>query len=219
MAALIKVFIVDDHPLVRQGLKAFLATQGGMEIVGEAEDGEAAWEGIRKTEPDVAVIDLHLPGWSGIQLIRAIKAANICTRVIVLSSFCEDGEVIAAIEAGALSYLMKDSPPEKLAAAIVAARDGEPVLHPRIAKKLMERVAGSDSYFEPLTPKEREILGLLVKGKSNKEIAGESHISETTVKTHISKIIHKLGVKDRTQAAIKAIHLKILEGDCDENIN
>ncbi|NLY74823.1 MAG: response regulator transcription factor [Firmicutes bacterium] len=116
---MIKVFIVDDHPLVRQGLKAFLATQGGIEIVGEAGDGEAAWEGIRKTEPDVAVIDLHLPGWSGIQLIRTIKAANIPTRVIVLSSFCEDGEVIAAIEAGALSYLMKDSPPEKLAAAIV----------------------------------------------------------------------------------------------------
>ncbi len=209
---MIKVFIVDDHPVVRQGLKAFLATQNGIEIVGEAGDGEAAWEGIQKAEPDVAIIDLHLPGWNGIQLTGVIRTAGLSTKVIILSSFCEDDEVIAAIEAGALSYLMKDSPPEKLVEAIVAAQDGEPVLHPRIAKKLMQRVVKPEPGFEPLTSKEKEILGLLVKGKSNREIALESHISETTVKTHISNIIHKLGVKDRTQAVIKAIELKIPGG-------
>ncbi|MGE5604293.1 MAG: response regulator [Bacteroidota bacterium] len=208
---MIRVFIVDDHPLVRQGLKTFLATQSGIEVVGEAGDGETAWEEIQKSEPDVAVIDLHLPGWSGVELTKNIKKADLRVKVIVLSSFCEDDEVIAAIEAGALSYLMKDSPPEKLAEAIIAARNGEPVLHPRITKKLMQRVTTPQS-FEPLTLKEKEILGLLVRGKSNKEIAVLSHISETTVKTHISNILHKLGVKDRTQAAIKAIKLKILGG-------
>ncbi len=209
---MIKVFIVDDHPVVLQGLKAFLATQSGIEIVGEAGDGEAAWEGIQKADPDVAVIDLHLPSLNGIRLTQAIRAAGLKTKVIILSSFCEDDQIIAAIEAGALSYLMKDSPPEKLVEAIVAARTGEPILHPRIAKKLMQRVTRPEAYFEPLTSKEKEILGLLVKGKSNKEIGLESHISETTVKTHISNIIHKLGVKDRTQAVIKAIELKIPGG-------
>lgn len=208
---MIKVFIVDDHPLVRQGLKAFLGAQNEIEIVGEAEDGETAWKAIQKLEPDVAIIDLHLPVWNGVRLTQVIKEAGLDTRVIILSSFCEDDEVIAAIEAGALGYLMKDSPPEKLVEAIWAAKKGEPVLHPRIAKKLIQRVARPEPSFEPLTLKEKEILGLLVKGKSNKEIASESHISETTVKTHISNIIHKLDVKDRTQAVIKAIELKILE--------
>jgi DNA-binding NarL/FixJ family response regulator len=180
---LIKVFIVDDHPLVRQGLKAFLAIQEGIEIVGEAGDGETAWEGIRKYQPDVAIIDLHLPVWNGIKLTQTIKTANLFTQVIILSSFCEDEEIIAAIDAGALSYLMKDSPPEKLVEAIWAASKGEPVLHPQIAKKLMRRVTRAEPLLEPLTLKEKEALALLVKGKSNKEIAQDLHISEVTVKT------------------------------------
>lgn len=208
---MLKVFIVDDHPFVRQGLKAFLATQNGIEIVGEAGDGEAAWEAIQKYQPDVAIIDLHIPGWNGIKLTQAIKTAGLFTRVIILSSFCEDEEIIATIDAGALSYLMKDSPPEKLVEAIVAASNGEPVLHPRIAKKLMERVTRSKILAEPLTQKEKEVLALLVKGKSNKEIAQDLHISEVTVKTHISNILHKLEVKDRTQAVIKAIEYQIVD--------
>lgn len=207
---MVRVFIVDDHPLVRQGLKAFLATQGEIEVVGEAGDGDSAWNAISQLEPDVAIIDLHLPGKNGVELTHSIKIAGLFTRVIILSSYCEDEEVIAAINAGALSYLMKDSPPEKLVEAIMAAGDGEPVLHPSIAKKLMQRVTRPGLFFEPLTSKETEVLALLVKGKSNKEIALELHNSETTVKTHISNIIHKLGVKDRTQAVIKAIELKIL---------
>lgn len=208
---MLKVFIVDDHPFVRQGLKAFLATQNGIEIVGEAGEGEGAWEGIQKYQPDVAIIDLHIPGWNGIKLTQAIKTAGLFTQVIILSSFCEDEEVIAAIDAGALSYLMKDSPPEKLVEAIVAASNGESVLHPRIAKKLMQRVIRPKTLMEPLTQKEKEVLALLVKGKSNKEIAQDLHISEVTVKTHISNILHKLEVKDRTQAVIKAIEYQIVD--------
>ncbi|NLW47718.1 MAG: response regulator transcription factor [Firmicutes bacterium] len=208
---MLKVFIVDDHPFVRQGLKAFLATQYGIEIVGEAGDGEVAWAGIQKFQPDVAIIDLHIPGWNGIKLTQAIKTAGLFTRVIILSSFCEDEEVIAAIDAGALSYLMKDSPPEKLVEAIVAASNGEPVLHPRIAKKLMQRVIRPEILIEPLTKKEKEVLTLLVKGKSNKEIAQDLHISEVTVKTHVSNILHKLDVKDRTQAVVKAIEYQMIE--------
>ncbi len=208
---MLKVFIVDDHPLVRQGLKAFLATQEGIEVVGEAGDGESAWNSINQLEPDLAVIDLHLPVKNGIELTSSIKTAGLFTRVIILSSFCEDEEVIAAIDAGALSYLMKDSPPEKLVEAIWAASKGEPVLHPRIAKKLMQRVTRPEPLLEPLTLKEKEALTLLVKGKSNKEIAQELNIAEVTVKTHISNILHKLDVKDRTQAAIKAIEYKIID--------
>lgn len=208
---MLKVFIVDDHPLVRQGLKAFLATQEGIEVVGEAGDGESAWNSIRQLEPDVAVIDLHLPVKNGIELTTSIKMAGLFTRVIILSSFCEDEEIIAAIDAGALSYLMKDSPPEKLVEAIWAVFKGEPVLHPRIAKKLMQRVTRPEPLLEPLTQKEKEALALLVKGKSNKEIAQKLNIAEVTVKTHISNILHKLEVKDRTQAVIKAIEYKIID--------
>lgn len=210
MYALVKVFIVDDHPLVRQGLKAFLGTQEGIEVTGEAGDGDSAWNAINQLEPDVAVIDLHLPGKNGIELASSIKTAGLFTRIIILSSYCEDDEVIAAIDAGALSYLMKDSPPEKLVEAIRAACDGEPVLHPRIAKKLMQRLIRPEPLVEPLTLKEKEALALLIKGKSNKEIAGELSIAEVTVKTHISNILHKLEVKDRTQAVIKAIEYKII---------
>ncbi len=207
---MLKVFIVDDHPFVREGLKTFLSTQSEIEIIGEAGDGETALAEILKIQPDIAVIDLHLPGMGGIQLTRAIKEADSFTQIIILSSFCEDDEVIAALEAGALSYLMKDSPPQKLIEAILAAKNGEPVLHPRIAKKLIQRVNRPESLIEPLTAKEKEVLAQLVKGKSNKEIAMDLAISETTVKTHVSNILRKLDVNDRTQAVIKVIELKLV---------
>lgn len=202
---MIRVYLVDDHPIVREGLKTFLSTQAKIKIVGEAGDGETALKEIEKEEPDVAIVDLHLPGIGGVQLIREIKEVSFNTQVIILSSFSEDSEVIAAIEAGALSYLMKDSPPQKLIEAIIAAREGEPVLHPRIAKKLMNRVSRKEPVIESLTVREEEVLAQLVKGRSNKEIADELFISEKTVKTHVSNILRKLDVKDRTQAVIKAI--------------
>lgn len=204
------VYIVDDHPYVREGLKAYLSTDAEIRIAGEAGDGETALPELEKLEPDVAIIDLHLPQMSGVELIKAIKKNGLHTQVIILSSFCEDEEIIAAIDAGALSYLLKDSAPEKLLAAVKAARRGEPVLHPQIVKKLMQRVSRKESPVEPLTAKEKEVLGELVKGKSNKEIAAGLFISETTVKTHISNILQKLQVKDRTQAVIKALEMKLV---------
>ncbi|HHT49646.1 MAG TPA: response regulator transcription factor [Firmicutes bacterium] len=207
---MISVYIVDDHPFVREGLKTYLSTDPEVHIVGEAGDGETALPALKALEPEVAIIDLHLPRMSGVEIIKAIKESQLRTQVIILSSFCEDEEIIAAIDGGALSYLLKDSPPEKLLAAVKAAQRGEPVLHPRIVKKLMQRVRQDKPAIEPLTSKEKEVLEQLVKGKSNKEIGAELYISETTVKTHVSSILQKLQVKDRTQAVIKAINLKLV---------
>jgi DNA-binding NarL/FixJ family response regulator len=210
VSELIKVYIVDDHPFVREGLKTFLGTQSEIEVIGEAGDGETALLEIKNIQPDIAIVDLHLPGMGGIQLTKAMKELGLFTQIIILSSYCEDDEVITALEAGALSYLMKDSPPQKLIEAILAAKNGEPVLHPRIAKKLIQRVNRPEPLVESLTIKEKEVLSQLVKGKANKEIAFELAISDTTVKTHVSNILHKLNVNDRTQAVIKAIELKLV---------
>lgn len=207
---MISVYIVDDHPFVREGLKTYLGTDPEIQVVGEAGNGENALPALKELDPDVAIIDLHLPKMSGVEIIKAIKESQLHTQVIILSSFCEDEEIIAAIDAGALSYLLKDSSPEKLLEAVKAAQRGEPVLHPRIVKKLMQRVSRKELQTEPLTLKETEVLRELVKGKSNKEIAADLFISETTVKTHVSNILQKLGVKDRTQAVIKALRLKLV---------
>lgn len=208
---MIQVYLVDDHPFVREGLKTFLGTQEGIKVVGEASNGEKAIKDIIELNPDVAVVDLHLPGMDGEELTRKIKDVSFNTQVIILSSFSEDGEVISAIDAGALSYLMKDSPPDKLTEAIYAAMEGEPVLHPRIAKKLMKRLRRKDPLVEPLTAREKDVLEHLVKGYSNKEIGKKLFISDKTVKTHVSNILRKLDVKDRTQAAIKAIENKLVD--------
>lgn len=207
---MISVYIVDDHPFVREGLKTYLGTDPEIRIAGEAGDGETALPELKELDPDVAIIDLHLPKMSGVEVIKIIKESRLHTQVIILSSFCEDEEIIAAVNSGALSYLLKDSSPEKLLEAVKAAQRGEPVLHPRIVKKLMQRVSRKEPQIEPLTGKEQEVLGELVKGKSNKEIAAELFISETTVKTHVSSILQKLQVKDRTQAVIKALKLKLV---------
>lgn len=207
---MITVYIVDDHPFVREGLKAYLSTDPEIRIVGEAGDGETALPALKELAPEVAIIDLHLPKMSGVEVIKAIKESELKTQVIILSSFCEDEEIMAAIDAGALSYLLKDSPPEKLLAAVKAAQRGEPLLHPRIVKKLMQRVRQEKPAIEPLTAKEQEVLRQLVQGKSNKEISAVLYISETTVKTHVSSILQKLQVKDRTQAVIKAINMKLV---------
>jgi len=205
------VYLVDDHPFVREGLKTYLNTQKGIEVVGEAGNGEQALREIKEKQPDVVIVDLHLPGMDGVQLTRELKKISLNLQVIILSSFSNDQEVIDAIDAGALSYLMKDSPPEKLKEAIYAAGEGEPVLHPRIARKLMKRVTRQETLDEPLTSREREVLSQLVNGYSNKEIGERLFISDKTVKTHVSNILRKLNVKDRTQAAIKAIEDKLID--------
>jgi DNA-binding NarL/FixJ family response regulator len=205
------VYLVDDHPFVREGLKTYLNAQDDIEIVGEAGNGEQALREIKEKQPDVVIVDLHLPGMDGVQLTRELKKISLNLQVIILSSFSNDQEVIDAIDAGALSYLMKDSPPEKLKEAIYAAGEGEPVLHPRIARKLMKRVTRQETLDEPLTSREREVLSQLVNGYSNKEIGERLFISDKTVKTHVSNILRKLNVKDRTQAAIKAIEDKLID--------
>lgn len=208
---MISVYLVDDHPFVREGLKTYLSLQEGIEVVGEANNGEKAVEEIKELDVDVTIVDLHLPGIDGVEVTRQVKSAGLSTQLIVLSSFSDDQEVIAAIDAGAISYLMKDSPPQKLLEAIIAARKGEPVLHPRIARKLMKRVSRKEEYIEPLTSREKEVLAELANGHSNKEIGERLYISDKTVKTHVSNILRKLDVKDRTQAAIKAIENRIID--------
>ena len=208
---MIKVFLVDDHPFVLQGLKSFLATEDKIEIVATAEDGKAALTKLKTIEVDIAIVDLHLPDMTGIKITEQIKENKPDVEVIILSSFSQDEEVIAAIDAGALSYLMKDSPPEKVVEAIIAAKKKEPVLHPRIAKKLMKQATTKQEIVEPLTKREKEVLTCLVEGSSNQEIADQLYISIRTVKTHVSNILSKLDVKDRTQAVIKAIDNNLVD--------
>ena len=202
---MIQVYLVDDHPFVLKGLISYLKTQKDIDVIGKSESGEKAIKEIKDLKPDVAIVDLRLPDKNGTEVTKEVKKAGLKTEIIILSSFNRDQEVIESIDAGALSYLMKDSSPQKLVEAIKAAQKGEPVLHPRVAKKIMQKAAGEKVVLEPLTEREMEVLALLVKGLSNKEIAENLYISPRTVKSHVSNILRKLDVKDRTQAVIKAI--------------
>ncbi|HBR27985.1 MAG TPA: DNA-binding response regulator [Firmicutes bacterium] len=208
---MIRVYIVDDHPFVREGLKTFLGTQQGIELVGEAGSGETALVEIQALQPEIVVVDLHLPSMGGVELTKKIQEYCPQAKVIILSSFSEEDEVLEAIEAGALSYLLKDSSPVKLVEAIRAAQSGEAILHPRIAKKLMERVRRSEAVGEQLTMKEIEVLTLMTQGRTNKEIASELYVAASTIKTHVSSILRKLEVHDRTQAVIKAMKEGLLK--------
>ena len=208
----IRVLIVDDHQVVRQGLRTFLELHDDIAVVGEAGDGSAALEMIRRLEPDVVLMDLVMPGLDGIAATRQAVALYPRTRVIALTSFAEDDKVFPAIEAGASSYLLKDVSPDALVEAIRAVYRGEARLHPDIARKLMQatRVAHQASGEAPalagdLTDREREVIRLVARGCSNHEIAQTLVISEKTVKTHISHILGKLNLEDRTQLAIYAI--------------
>ena len=206
----IKVLIVDDHQVVRQGLRTFLELHDDVEVVGEASDGVTAVEMVRQHEPDVVLMDLVMPQMDGIAATRQIKALGIRTRVIALTSFAEEDKVFPAIQAGASSYLLKDVSPDDLVEAIRAVHRGETRLHPDIARKLMEQVARQPSAVraapaEDLTEREREVIRLVAQGRSNQEIAQKLVISDKTVKTHVSNILGKLHLEDRTQLAIYAI--------------
>ena len=206
----IKVLIVDDHQVVRQGLRTFLELHEDIVVVGEAGDGITAVEMVRQLEPDVVLMDLVMPRLDGIAATREIKSKGIPTKVIALTSFAEDDKVIPAIQAGASSYLLKDVAPDELVEAIRAVHRGEARLHPDIAHKLMEQVAhqagpASAPLAEHLTEREREVVRLVAQGRSNAEIAQTLIISDKTVKTHISNVLSKLNLQDRTQLAIYAI--------------
>lgn len=203
----ISVLVVDDHPVVRQGLRVFLKLQETIDLVGEAADGAEAMAKVWELSPDVVLMDLVMPGLDGVATIREIKKISPKTQVLVLTSFADDERVFSSIEAGALGYLMKDASPQDVIQAIQAVSGGKPVLHPEIAKKLMHEVSSAreESPVERLTPRQREVLMLIVKGYSNQEIARELIISEKTVKTHVGNILSKLHLADRTQAAVYAL--------------
>jgi NarL family two-component system response regulator LiaR len=206
----ITVLIVDDHQVVRQGLHTFLDLNEDVNVVGEAVDGQIAVEMAQQLDPDVILMDLVMPRLDGIGAIRKIKSLGLRSKVIALTSFTEDDKVFPAIQAGASSYLLKDVSPDDLVEAIRAVHRGEARLHPDIARKLMEQVAHQASParqgpVENLTERERDVIHLVAQGRSNAEIAQELVISDKTVKTHISNILSKLDLQDRTQLAIYAI--------------
>jgi len=206
----IKVLIVDDHQVVRQGLRTFLDLQEDIVVVGEAGDGETAVEMVRQLEPDVVLMDLVMPRLDGIEATRQIKSLAPDIKVIALTSFTEDEKVFPAIQAGASSYLLKDVSPEDLVETVRAVYRGEARLHPDITRKLMEQIASPVSrtrqaHAEELTERELQVVRLVARGWSNHEIAQDLVISEKTVKTHVSNILGKLHLEDRTQLAIYAL--------------
>lgn len=214
----IRVLVVDDHQVVRQGLTTFLELNPGIAVVGEAADGQAAVELVRQLEPDVVLMDLVMPVLDGIGATRRIRELGLRTQVIVLTSFTEDDKVIPSIQAGAASYLLKDVTPEALVEAITAVHRGEARLHPDIARKLMQQVAQppglpaeASAPAADLTARELEVIRLVAQGRSNQEIARQLVISEKTVKTHVSNLLGKLHLGDRTQLAIHAIKTGLAE--------
>lgn len=213
MGETISVLLVDDHSVVRRGLRSFLETEPDLLVVGEAEDGERAVALAAELRPDVVVMDLVLPRLDGIEATRRIRAADPDggverPAVLVLSSFAGDEKVFPALAAGAAGYLLKHAPPEDIAEAIRAAHRGETTLDPQVAARVVAqftRRAGGDVPREALTPREADVLGLIGAGLSNKEIGERLFIGERTVKTHVSSLLAKLGLEDRTQAAIYAV--------------
>ena len=206
----ITVLLVDDHRVVRQGVRAFLATQPDISVVGEAESGAEGVQFAGQFVPDVVLMDLIMPGMDGVQATREIKRASPRTQIIVLTSYHDDEHIFPALRAGALSYLLKDIGAEALADAIRQAARGEAALDPRVAARVIKEVQGARTTADEfhliteLSDRELEVLGLIAKGMSNAEIAARLVLSEKTVKGHVSNILSKLQLTDRTQVAVYA---------------
>jgi len=210
---MIRVLLVDDHEMVRMGLASYLSTEDDIEVVGEASSGEEGVRLVEEMQPDVVLMDLVMEGMGGIEATRKVREVLPQTKVIVLTSFIDDEKVYPVIEAGAFSYLLKTSRASEIVKAIRSAVDGEPVLESRVASKIMARfrTGAQTPAHQQLTPRELEVLLLIGQGKSNQEIADELIIGIKTVKTHVSNVLSKLGVEDRTQAAIY-VHKHQLQG-------
>jgi two-component system, NarL family, response regulator LiaR len=205
---MIRVLIVDDHAIVRKGIRALLTESGGFEIVAEVAGGQEAVVCAEATKPDVILMDLLMPGMDGIEAIRQITSRQPGARILVLTSFAADNKLFPAIKAGALGYLLKDSSPEELVRAIRQVHRGEPALHPTIARKLLQEVAHPADLQpapEVLTARELAVLRLVAQGLSNQEIADDLAVSEPTVRAHVSRILGKLHLASRTQAALYAV--------------
>jgi two-component system, NarL family, response regulator LiaR len=205
----IRVFITDDHAIVRNGIRAVLAIEPDMEVVGEAENGRQAVEAVPRLQPDVVLMDLVMPEMDGIEAIGRITAAMPEARILVLTSFAADDKVFPAVKAGAMGYLLKESGADDLLSAIRSVHAGETSLHPAIARKLLQEVSrpskAAPPTEEPLTERELDVLRLVARGQSNREIAAELVISEATVRTHVSNILGKLHLASRTQATLYAL--------------
>lgn len=207
---MISVVIVDDHVVVRKGLRLLLEQQSDIAVVGEGGDGEQAVELAERLVPDVILLDLLMPRMDGINAVREIKRITPATHIIMLTSSYDDEHIFGAIKAGALSYLLKDTGPEELVAAVRAAALGESKLHPLAAARLLREMQQDRSPLAELTPRELDVLAQIARGRSNQEIALELVVSERTVKTHVSNILSKLHLADRTQAAIFALQQRVI---------
>jgi NarL family two-component system response regulator LiaR len=200
----IRVVIADDHPVVRQGLRTFLESREGITVVGEAATGQQAVARVARLRPDVVLIDLVMPELDGLEAITRIRARDPDVKIIVLTSFAGDDQVLPAVRAGACGYLLKDVEPAELERAIRAAHQGHALLDPAVTAQVLREVTRPRP-ADRLTPRERQVLALLGEGRSNREIARALVVTEKTVKTHVSNILAKLGLADRTQAAIYAV--------------
>ena len=208
MEATIKILIADDHPLIRQGLRVIIEAQPDLELVGEASNGEQAVQQALTLHPDIVIMDLQMPVKDGLAATREIAQADPHAQVLVLTSYPDDDNVYAAIKAGAMGFLLKDSSAEYLLEAIRTVVRGESVLHPTIARKLMQEIKKPPKLpptAEPLTPREVQVLGCLAQGMANSQIANELSVSVRTVSAHIRNILDKLHLANRTQAALYAL--------------
>ena len=205
---MIRVLVADDHPVVRSGLIGMLAVEEDLDVVGEAGDGEEAVARVAALRPDVVLMDLRMPRLDGAGATARIRAEHPRTRVLVLTTYDTDGDIVRAVEAGAAGYLLKDTPRAHLVEAVRAAARGETVLAPAVAAKLVSRMRAPVA--EPLTPREVEVLRCVARGLSNAQIGRELFIGEATVKTHLLRVFAKLGVGDRTRAVTVAMELGVL---------
>lgn len=204
----IRVLVVDDHAIVRKGVRALLAEVEEIEVVGEASEGEEAIELVDRLHPDVIMMDLVMPKMDGIEAISKITAKYPDARILALTSFANDDKVFPAIKSGAIGYLLKDSDPDELIPAIRQVYRGEPSMHPSIARKLLQELSqpsGNPPTPDPLTERELEVLRLVAKGVDNQQIASQLHVAEVTVRTHVSHILSKLHLANRVQATLYAL--------------
>ena len=204
----ITILLVDDHALVRSGVRAYLETQPELVVVAEASSGQEAMQLAAEYAPDVVLMDLVMPGMDGVEATRRVREISPRTQVVVLTSFHEDTHIFPAIKAGAISYLLKDIGPTELAEAIRAAARGEAIIHPKVAARLMQELRGNRTQtinpYTELSEREQEVLRLIAEGMSNTEMAEKLVLSEKTIKSHVSNILNKLHLADRTQAAVFA---------------
>lgn len=208
----IRIVLADDHPIVREGLASVLETQPDFEVVGQANDGAEAVDIVSALKPDVVLLDLEMPSLDGVQALRAMRAENAQVKALVFTAFDTDERIIGAVQAGARGYLLKGAPREELFGAIRVVAQGGSTLQPVVAAKLMERMTSSSaSALEPLTEREREVLQFMAQGLQNKEIANQLHISERTVKFHVSAVLAKLGAGNRTEAVRMAVQHGLIQ--------